>query len=133
MQAPLLGSDIAFRPWRTATVVAGLIAVVEFVALVVLGAMLLAKPLSHAVLRQAEAAASAPTKKATVKAAKVVKGTPAVPKHLGAVKPKVARAHVGIEVRRGIPDSPVEQIQFRIVAAREPHVAAGVLPRISCP
>ena len=101
MQAPLLGSDIAFRPWRTATVVAGLIAVVEFVALVVLGAMLLAKPLSHAVLRQAEAAASAPAKKAAVKAVKVAKGTPAVPKHLGAVKPKLARAHIGILVLNG--------------------------------
>ena len=99
MQAPLLGSDLAFRPWRTATVVAGLIAIVEFVALVVLGAMLLAKPLSHAVLRQAESAASsAPVKKAAVK---VVKGTPAVPKHLGAVKPKLARAHTGILVLNG--------------------------------
>ncbi len=99
MQAPLLGSDLAFRPWRTATVVAGLIAIVEFVALVVLGAMLLAKPLSHAVLRQAESAASSsPVKKA---AAKVVKGTPAVPKHLGAVKPKLARAHTGILVLNG--------------------------------
>ena len=61
--------------------------------------MLLAKPLSHAVLRQAESAASsAPVKKAAVK---VVKGTPAVPKHLGAVKPKLARAHTGILVLNG--------------------------------
>ena len=97
MQAPLLGSDLAFRPWRTATVVAGLIAAVEFVALVVLGAGLLAKPLSHAVLRQAEAAASAPAPKT----AKIVKGTAAVPKHLSAVKPKLARAHVGILVLNG--------------------------------
>ena len=97
MQAPLLGSDLSFRPWRTATVVAGLIAAVEFVALVVLGAMLLAKPLSHAVLHQAEAAASAPAPKT----AKIVKGTPAVPKHLGAVKPKLSRAHIGILVLNG--------------------------------
>jgi hypothetical protein len=99
LQAPLLGSDLAFRPWRTATVVAGLIAIVEFVALVVLGAMLLAKPLSHAVLRQAEAAASSTPAKKT--AEKVVKGTPAVPKHLGIVKPKLARAHTGILVLNG--------------------------------
>jgi LytR cell envelope-related transcriptional attenuator len=98
LQAPLLGSDLSFRPWRTATVVAGLIAAIEFVALVVLGAMLLAKPLSHAVLRQAEAAASAP---ATTAAAKVVKGTPAVPTHLSAVKPKLARARTGILVLNG--------------------------------
>jgi hypothetical protein len=98
LQAPLLGSDIGFRPWRTATLVAGLIAAVEFVALVVLGAMLLAKPLSHAVLRQAEASAAAPAKKA---AKVVVKGTPAVPKHLGIVKPKLARSHTGIFVLNG--------------------------------
>lgn len=99
MQAPLLGSDISFRPWRTATLVAGLIAAIEFVALVVLGAMMLAKPISHAVLRQAQAAAAAPAKKAAAKV--VVKGTPAVPKHLAAVKPKLARSHTGIYVLNG--------------------------------
>jgi LytR cell envelope-related transcriptional attenuator len=99
LQAPLLGSDISIRPWRTATLVAGLIAAIEFVALVVLGAMLLAKPLSHAVLRQAEASAAAPAKKAAAKV--VVQGTPAVPKHLGIVKPKLARSHTGIFVLNG--------------------------------
>lgn len=99
MQAPLLGSDISIRPWRTATLVTGLIAVVEFVALVVLGAMLLAKPLSRAVLHQAQASAAAPAK--TAKAAKAAKGTPAVPKRLAPVKPKLARSHTGILVLNG--------------------------------
>jgi hypothetical protein len=86
------------RPWRTATLVTALIAIAEFVALIVLGAMLLAKPLSHAVLRQAQAAATAPAK-ATTK--KVAKATLAVPKHLAVVKPKLARAHTGILVLNG--------------------------------
>jgi hypothetical protein len=97
VQAPLLGSDVHVRPWRTATLVTALIAIAEFVVLIVLGAMLLAKPLSHAVLRQAQAAATAPTKKT----AKVVKGTLAVPKHLAVVKPKLSRARTGILVLNG--------------------------------
>jgi hypothetical protein len=104
LEAPLLGSDISIRPWRTATLVAGLIAVVEFVLLLVLGAMLLAKPLSRAVLRQAQASASAPakTKAKTTKAAKTVaKGTPAVPKHLAPVRPKLPRGRTGILVLNG--------------------------------
>ena len=98
MQAPLLGSDVHVRPWRTATVVTGLIAIAEFVALVVLGAILLAKPLSHAVLRQAEAGAAAPAKHHPTK---VAKGTLAVPKHLAVVKPKLSRARTGIVVLNG--------------------------------
>ena len=97
MQAPLLGSDVHIRPWRTATLVTGLIAVTEFIALIVLGGMLVAKPLSHAVLRQAEASAAAPAKKPAV----IVKGTPAVPKHLAVVKPKLGRAKTGILVLNG--------------------------------
>lgn len=96
MQAPLLGSDVHIRPWRTATLLTALIAIAEFVALIVLGGMLLAKPLSHAVLRQAEASALAPAKPA-----KVVTGTPAVPKHLAVVKPKLSRARTGVLVLNG--------------------------------
>jgi LytR cell envelope-related transcriptional attenuator len=98
VQAPLLGSDVHVRPWRTATLVTALIAIVEFVALIVLAAMLLTKPLSHAVMRQVEASASAPAK---VKPAKVVKATLAVPKRLAVVKPKLTRAHTGILVLNG--------------------------------
>jgi LytR cell envelope-related transcriptional attenuator len=102
LEAPLLGSDVSIRPWRTATLVTGLIAAVEFVALLVLGAMLLAKPISRAVLRQAQASASAPAP-TTAKVAKtaVAKGTPAVPKHLAAVKPKLSRGRTGILVLNG--------------------------------
>ena len=49
-------------------------------------------------LRQAQAAATAPAKKTAVK---VVKGTSPVPKHLVAVKPKLARARIGILVLNG--------------------------------
>lgn len=68
MDAPLPGPDALIRPWRTATLVASLVAAVELILLLVAAVLLLAKPLSHAMQRQAQAAAlKAPaTKKKTV-------------------------------------------------------------------
>jgi hypothetical protein len=48
MDAPLSHPDALIRPWRTATLVASLIAAIELVLLLGLGFVLLAKPLSHA-------------------------------------------------------------------------------------
>ena len=47
------------RPWRTATLVASAIAAVELVLLIVCAAVIVAKPLAHAVHRQAARAAVA--------------------------------------------------------------------------
>ena len=47
-------------PWRTATLVASALAAVELVALVALGAVLLAKPVSEHVRQAAEAQVLAP-------------------------------------------------------------------------
>lgn len=69
MDAPLPASEL-IRPWRTATLVASLVAAVELVLLVGVALLLLAKPLSHAVQRQAQAAAIAPEKKKAVAAVK---------------------------------------------------------------
>src|SRR5215472_9391592 len=69
MDAPLTAPDALIRPWRTATLVASLVAAAELVLLLVAAVLLLAKPLSHAVRRQAEAAAfstAAKKKKAAV-------------------------------------------------------------------
>jgi hypothetical protein len=65
MDAPLPAPDALIRPWRTATLVASLVAAVELVLLLIAAVLLLAKPLSHAMRRQAEAAAfkSPPAKK----------------------------------------------------------------------
>jgi hypothetical protein len=57
MDAPLPAPDALIRPWRTATLVASLVAAVELVLLLVAAVLLLAKPLSHAMQRQAKAAA----------------------------------------------------------------------------
>lgn len=62
MDAPL-SADAIIRPWRTATLVASLVAAVELVLLVGAGVLLVAKPLAHAVKRHAEAQALAPVKK----------------------------------------------------------------------
>ena len=62
MEAPLPAPDALIRPWRTATMVASLVAAVELVLLLVAAVLLLAKPLSHAMQRQAEASAFPPAK-----------------------------------------------------------------------
>jgi hypothetical protein len=79
VDAPLTGGpDALIRPWRTATLVASLVAAVELILLVVAAVLLLAKPLSHAMQRHAEAAAFAPPKKAAPAVAKVKHVAPPV-------------------------------------------------------
>jgi LytR cell envelope-related transcriptional attenuator len=64
MDAPLSHPDALIRPWRTATMVASLVAAVELVLLLVVGFVLLAKPLSHAMQSHAEKVAFAPKHRA---------------------------------------------------------------------
>ncbi len=78
MDAPFDAPDALIRPWRTATLVASLVAAVELVLLVVAAVLLLAKPLSHAMQRQAQAAAIEAPKKQIAAATKPA--TPAVAK-----------------------------------------------------
>jgi hypothetical protein len=94
VDAPLPTTDALIRPWRTATVVASLVAAVELILLVGAAFLLLAKPLAHAVRNHAEAAALAPAKKTP---------KPAVVHHKVAKvgKPKLSRAHTGVLVLNG--------------------------------
>jgi LytR cell envelope-related transcriptional attenuator len=93
VDAPLPTSDLV-RPWRTATLVASLVAAVELVLLIAAGVILLAKPLARMMHQHAETAASAPAKKhaaaAPVRHVKVK--TPAA---------KLARSHTGVLVLNG--------------------------------
>ena len=94
MDAPLPSPDALVRPWRTATLVASLVAAIELVLLVGAAMLLLAKPLAHAVQRHAEAAALAPaepTKKAKAIVHKLKKVPPA----------KHTRSHTGVFVLNG--------------------------------
>lgn len=59
MDAPLLTPHDLIRPWRRATLIAGCIAAIELVLLLVAGAMLVAKPLSHQIRKEAKARAAA--------------------------------------------------------------------------
>ena len=93
MDAPLT-ADALIRPWRTATLVASLVAAVELVVLIGLSLLLLAKPLAHAVRHHAQAAALAPAKTHTVKPVVHAK------KHHVA-KPKLSRSAVGVVVFNG--------------------------------
>lgn len=76
MDAPIPAPDALVRPWRRATIVATLIAALELVALCAAGFALLAKPLSHALARQAETTAFAPSKRAAAPVAPKVGAAP---------------------------------------------------------
>lgn len=93
MDAPLPTPDLV-RPWRTATLVASLVAAVELVLLIAAGVLLLAKPLAHMMKRHAETAAFAPAKKHVA----------AAPVHHVRVKvpaAKLSRSHTGVLVLNG--------------------------------
>ncbi|MEO5577291.1 MAG: LytR C-terminal domain-containing protein [Gaiellaceae bacterium] len=75
-------------PWRTATLVASAVAAIELVALVFLGVVLLAKPVSNHVRQAAEAQVLAPVKPKLRRAAAV-----------GA--PKLTRAETSVIVLNG--------------------------------
>lgn len=89
MDAPFPTPHDLVRPWRRATLLAGLIAAVELVLLIAATAMLVAKPLSHAIRRHAEAVALAPSKQATqAKQAKETIRRLATPPPVGKPRPR---------------------------------------------
>jgi hypothetical protein len=90
MDAPLPSSDALIRPWRTATIVASLVAAVELVLLVGAALLLLAKPLAHAVQHHAEASVTAPAAK-----------TPVAHKTHKLAAPKLLRSQTGVFVLNG--------------------------------
>jgi len=98
---PLTSADALVRPWRTATLVASLIAAVELVALVGGAVFLLAKPLSHAV--RSHAAATASHERAQPKRAKTTAARASVPvvKPTPVGKARLSRAATGVLVLNG--------------------------------
>jgi hypothetical protein len=93
VEAPVSPDELV-RPWRTATIVASLVAAVELVLLLGGAAMLLARPLSHAIRRHAEAVATAPAKPPARHATVARK-----PAHHAA--PALARSKTGVAVLNG--------------------------------
>lgn len=94
MDAPLTPPDALVRPWRLATLVASFVAAVELVGLVILGFLLLAKPLAHAIQHHATATASPATAKTKSAVHRLVKPAP-----IG--KPHHTRAETGVLVLNG--------------------------------
>jgi LytR cell envelope-related transcriptional attenuator len=80
MDAPLPAPDALIRPWRTATLVASLVAAIELVLLIGLALLLLAKPLAHAMQHHAQAAAFKPAVKKKAAPATVKRVHHTVPK-----------------------------------------------------
>jgi len=96
VEAPLPPDEL-IRPWRTATIVASLIAAVELVLLLAGAALLLAKPLSHALMRHAHSAAVVtPAKKTKAPAA-----AKPHPKPHPVAKPTLARSKTSVAVLNG--------------------------------
>lgn len=95
VDTPLTAPDALIRPWRTATLVASLVAAVELVAILVLGFVLLAGPLARAVQHHAAAATLAPAAKTAAKHVKAIVKQPAVG------LPTLTRAKTGILVLNG--------------------------------
>lgn len=93
MDAPLTPTDALIRPWRTATIVASLVAAVELVLLIGAGVVLLAKPLSHAMRSHATATALAPAVKKKAAVPIVHRTPPAVA--------KLPRSRTGVLVLNG--------------------------------
>jgi hypothetical protein len=95
VEAPLTAPDALIRPWRTATIVASLVAAIELVLLVIAGFVLLAKPLADAVHHHAAKTATATTaRKAAAKPVAQVRKPPAPTIHL-------TRAKTGVLVLNG--------------------------------
>ena len=93
MDTPLIAPDALIRPWRTATLVASLVAAIELVLLLGAGFLLLAKPLAHAMQRHAAATAFAPGKKHTA--------APVFHKQAPIGLPKLLRSETGVFVFNG--------------------------------
>jgi hypothetical protein len=93
VDAPLPALDALIRPWRTATLVASLVAAIELVLLLAAAVLLLAKPFAHAMQRHAQHAAFAPVKKQSAPAP--VKKRAPVP------APKLLRSETGVFVFNG--------------------------------
>jgi hypothetical protein len=94
VDAPIASHQELVRPWRTATLVASLVAAVELVLLIAAGAVLVAKPLARAVQHHAEDSAfSAP--------AKARSAALALPKTVAVGMPRLAREETGVFVLNG--------------------------------
>jgi hypothetical protein len=93
VDTPLNAPDALIRPWRTATLVASLVAAVELVLLLGAGFLLLAKPLAHAMQKHAAATAFGPVTKHTAK--------PVIRKQAPIGLPKLLRSETGVFVFNG--------------------------------
>jgi hypothetical protein len=95
VDAPIATPQELVRPWRTATLVASLVAALELVLLVGAGALLLAKPVARAVQHRALDSAFAPSKqqRAAVRLE--------LPRTIAVGLPRLARQETGVFVLNG--------------------------------
>ena len=110
MEHPGLTTDLV-RPWRTAAVVASAVAAVELLVLLVVGVMLLAKPVTERVREAAEQRVLAPV------AVKRPKAQPVEP-------PKLARQDTSVLVLNGNGTTGAAALEAERVRAKGYRVAS---------
>jgi hypothetical protein len=112
VDAPLFAPDAPVRPWRATALIASAVAALELVALLVVGAVLIGKPLRHHVEQrviQRQTAATLPT--------------PSQPTAAG--KPKLSRAETSVLVLNGNGQAGAASDEAARVRARG-YVVGGV-------
>ena len=112
MDQPALAPDL--RPWRTAAVVAGAVAIVELVVLLVIGVALVAQPVAAEVKKQAAARAFAP--------APVAK--PKRPKQRPVAAPRLRRGDTAVLVLNGNGRSGAAAIEAERVRGKGYRIAS---------
>jgi LytR cell envelope-related transcriptional attenuator len=116
VDAPLPAPDALIRPWRTATLIASLVAAIELILLFGAGVFILAKPLSRAVRHHAQATALAPAKKHAAPARKVA---------VVVGRPKLTRAKTSVFVLNGNGRSGAAAGEARKLSTLGYHVPAA--------
>ena len=120
MDAPFLTQQELVRPWRRATVIASAVAAVELVLLLGAGATLLAKPISHAIRKEALAAVSTPPSKQLQQAIRQMKAPAGRSRPHSQVKIMVFNGN-GVNGAAGTTAAHLHGLGYRIAGTANAH------------
>lgn len=129
MESSVSTVDAGVRPWRTATIVAGTVAVVELVVLIAIGAVLVGPAILDWAQSSDRPATAAPAKKAERQAATATPA-PARPVQTPPAAPQLSRSQTTVLVLNGNGISGAAATAAEQVRARRYRIAAvGNAPR----
>lgn len=129
MESSVSTIDAGVRPWRTATIVAGTVAVVELVVLLAIGAVLVGPTILDWARSSDRTTKAAPAKKAE-RQATAAAPAPARPRQLPPAAPQLPRSQTTVLVLNGNGISGAAATAAEQVKARRYRIAAvGNAPR----